>query len=49
MELMRAVGIDVSRFEPIGFGARLPLAQGSAEDDDLNRRVEFDVRRLDVE
>lgn len=40
---LAALGIDTRNFEPIGFGARAPLAQGDASDDDFNRRVEFQV------
>ncbi|MEO0379035.1 MAG: OmpA family protein [Pseudomonadota bacterium] len=49
IDLLRAIDIDTSRFESIGYGARLPLAQGSAGDDAINRRVEFDVRRVEGE
>lgn len=42
---MSQMGIDTSRFEPVGFGARSPLAQGDTSDEDLNRRVEFVVIR----
>lgn len=34
-------GIDTSGIEPVGFGARAPIAQGDATDEDQNRRVEF--------
>jgi len=42
---MRQIGLDTAAFEPIGFGARAPLSQGDASDEDLNRRVEFVVLR----
>ncbi|MEP3347318.1 MAG: OmpA family protein [Litoreibacter sp.] len=40
-----ALGLDASRFEAVGFGARSPLSQGGASDEDLNRRVEFMIVR----
>lgn len=40
---LAALGIDTTRFEPIGYGARAPFTQGDASDDELNRRVEFQV------
>lgn len=39
------LGIETDRFEPVGFGARSPLAQGDSSDEELNRRVEFVVLR----
>lgn len=39
------LGLDASRFEAVGFGARSPLSQGGASDEDLNRRVEFMIVR----
>ena len=40
---LAGLGLDTSRFEPLGFGARAPLTEGDATDDALDRRVEFDV------
>lgn len=40
---LEALGIETSQFEPVGFGARAPMAQGDASEDHLNRRVEFTV------
>ncbi|PTX57484.1 OmpA family protein [Litoreibacter ponti] len=37
------IGVDTSNMEPVGFGARAPLSQGDASDEDRNRRVEFIV------
>jgi outer membrane protein OmpA-like peptidoglycan-associated protein len=39
------LGLDASRFEAVGFGARSPLSQGDASEEDLNRRVEFMIVR----
>lgn len=49
MDLLRTIDADTSRFETIGHGARLPFAQGSAGEGDINHRVEFNVRRLERE
>lgn len=38
-----ALGLDAAQFEPVGFGARSPLAQGDTSDEERNRRVEFHV------
>lgn len=35
--------VDISRFEPVGFGAKLPSSQGASSDLDRDRRVEFKV------
>lgn len=40
---LAALGIDTTKFEPVGFGARSPSAQGDSTDEELNRRVEFVV------
>ncbi|WP_299300740.1 OmpA family protein [uncultured Litoreibacter sp.] len=40
---LAALGVDTSKFEPVGFGARSPSAQGDSSDEELNRRVEFVV------
>lgn len=40
---LAALGIDTAQFEPVGFGARSPSAQGDSSDEELNRRVEFVV------
>ncbi|SFR33208.1 OmpA family protein [Litoreibacter janthinus] len=42
-----AQGLDTSHFEPVGFGARSPVSEGSTSDEDVNRRVEFVVLRRD--
>jgi outer membrane protein OmpA-like peptidoglycan-associated protein len=39
------LGVDPAALEAIGFGARAPVAQGSDDDDDANRRVDFRVLR----
>lgn len=39
---LRNEGLDVSAFEPLGFGSRKPLdASGTPAADDVNRRVQF--------
>ncbi|MEM7472492.1 MAG: OmpA family protein [Pseudomonadota bacterium] len=40
---LKALGIETRQFEPVGYGARAPLAQGDASEDHLNRRVAFTV------
>ena len=40
---IEAFGLSTEAFEPLGFGARAPTAQGDDADDELNRRVEFRV------
>ncbi len=40
---LAALGIETSMFEPVGFGARSPSAQGDSSDEEMNRRVEFVV------
>ncbi len=40
---LEAFGFSTEAFEPLGFGARSPIAQGDDADDELNRRVEFQV------
>lgn len=40
---LATLGLNTTQFEPVGFGARSPLAQGAASDEDRNRRVEFHV------
>lgn len=40
---LEALGFSTDAFEPLGFGARRPIAQGDDADDELNRRVEFQV------
>ncbi len=40
---LSALGIDTSRFEPVGFGARAPYSQGDNSNPELDRRVEFTV------
>lgn len=40
------LGFDVSQYEPVGFGARIPYAQGDAGDAELERRVEFNIQEL---
>ncbi|TDT73948.1 outer membrane protein OmpA-like peptidoglycan-associated protein [Litoreibacter halocynthiae] len=47
MNALTQLGLDTSQFEPVGFGARMPLSQGDASDDDRNRRVEFVILRND--
>ena len=47
MNAIAQLGLDTSQFEPVGFGARMPLSQGDASDDDRNRRVEFVILRND--
>ena len=44
---LAALGIETQNFEPIGFGARSPLTQGDSSDEELNRRVEFQVHRTE--
>lgn len=39
--VMQAAGIDTSSFEVVGFGARMPLTEGSDTEDARNRRVEL--------
>ena len=39
------LGFDVSQYEPVGFGARIPYAEGDA-DAELSRRVEFNIQEL---
>lgn len=46
---LASLGIDTSHFEPVGFGARSPLAEGDSGDDALNRRVEFRALRKNPE
>lgn len=36
----------VDNFEPMGFGSRLPFAQGDASEDAENRRVDFFITRI---
>ena len=43
------LGLNTAQFEPVGFGARTPLSQGDASDDDRNRRVEFVVLRNELD
>lgn len=40
--VLEASGVDGTKIDSVGFGARVPLAQGDA-DGDLDRRVEFHV------
>ena len=40
---LAALGVDTSKFEPVGFGARSPSSQGDSSDEEINRRVEFIV------
>jgi len=40
---LESFGLPTQAFEPIGFGARSPVAQGDDADDEQNRRVEFQV------
>lgn len=40
---LSALGIDTSRFEPVGFGARVPASQGDSSEPDFDRRIEFMV------
>ncbi len=42
---LESFGLPAQSFEPLGFGARSPVAQGDDADDELNRRVEFQVLR----
>ena len=42
---LSALGIDTSRFEPVGFGARAPYSQGDNSNPELDRRIEFTVRQ----
>ncbi len=46
--LLSEYGLDTSQFEPIGFGSRQPVAEGSSDDDEANRRVEFRVQRAET-
>jgi outer membrane protein OmpA-like peptidoglycan-associated protein len=39
------LGFDIAQYEPVGFGARIPYAQGDA-DAELSRRVEFNIQEL---
>ncbi|SDW65033.1 OmpA family protein [Litoreibacter albidus] len=48
MNALAQLGLDITQFEPVGFGARTPLSQGGSTDDDRNRRVEFVVLRDDA-
>ncbi|WP_299685726.1 OmpA family protein [uncultured Tateyamaria sp.] len=43
LQTMDRLGIDISQFETVGFGARAPLTQGSSTDEEINRRVELRV------
>lgn len=45
VQVLDKLGIDVSQFETVGFGARTPLTQGSSTDEDVNRRIELRVLR----
>ncbi|MEO1363806.1 MAG: OmpA family protein [Pseudomonadota bacterium] len=45
VQVLDKLGIDVSQFETVGFGARTPLTQGSSTDEDVNRRIEMRVLR----
>ncbi len=42
---LESFGLPTQSFEPLGFGARSPVAQGDDADDEQNRRVEFQVLR----
>ena len=42
---LEELGFDVSQYEPVGFGARIPYAEGDA-DAELSRRVEFNIQAL---
>jgi len=43
---IEAFGFSTEAFEPLGFGARAPTAEGDDADDELNRRVEFQVLQV---
>ena len=45
VQVLDGLGMDVSQFETVGFGARAPLAQGSDTDEEINRRIELRVLR----
>ena len=45
VQVLDKLGIDVSQFETVGFGARAPLTQGSSTDEEVNRRIELRVLR----
>lgn len=40
---LAALGVDTTKFEPVGFGARSPYAQGDSSEEVYNRRVEFHI------
>jgi len=40
---LESFGLPTQAFEPLGFGARNPVAQGDDTDDEQNRRVEFEI------
>ncbi|MEO0863716.1 MAG: OmpA family protein [Pseudomonadota bacterium] len=43
---IESLGFETARMQPLGFGARLPVGEGDVADDELNRRVEFQVSRI---
>jgi outer membrane protein OmpA-like peptidoglycan-associated protein len=46
MQALNELGFDTTQYEPVGFGARIPYAQGDAGDAELERRVEFNIQEL---
>lgn len=45
LNLLVGLGVDPAALEAVGYGARVPVAQGSDDDAAANRRVEFRVLR----
>ncbi|MFK7838374.1 MAG: OmpA family protein [Sulfitobacter sp.] len=43
LERLIILGVDAHAAEAVGYGARVPLSQGSADESALDRRVEFRV------
>ncbi len=43
---LNELGFDTTQYEAVGFGARIPYAQGDAGDAELERRVEFNIQEL---
>lgn len=46
MRALEELGFDVAQYEAVGFGARIPYAQGDAGEPELERRVEFNIQEL---
>lgn len=46
MRALEEFGFDITQYEAVGFGARIPYAQGDAAEPELERRVEFNIQEL---